>query len=85
VSEFGGVTLAGSAGFGWSEAVDSEALLDTYRNLVEALMEQGPVEGFCYTQLTDIEHEQNGLLTFDRRPKVATELLRKVTETPKQH
>jgi hypothetical protein len=53
--------------------------------MVEALMEPGPVEGFCYTQLTDIEHEQNGLLTFDRRPKVAPELLRKATETPKQH
>ena len=85
VSEFGGVALAGSAGFGWSEAVDSEALLTKYRNLVEALMEPGPVEGFCYTQLTDIEHEQNGLLTFERRPKVAPERLRKVTETPKQH
>lgn len=85
VSEFGGVALAGSNGFGWSEAVDSAALLDTYRSMVEALMEPGPVEGFCYTQLTDIEQEQNGLLTFDRRPKVAPALLRKVTETPKQH
>jgi beta-galactosidase/beta-glucuronidase len=85
VSEFGGVALAGSTGFGWSDAADSGALLDTYRSMVEALMEPGPVEGFCYTQLTDIEHEQNGLLTFDRRPKVAPELLRKATETPKQH
>jgi hypothetical protein len=83
VSEFGGVALAGSSGFGWSEAADSEALLNTYRSMVEALMEPGPVEGFCYTQLTDIEQEQNGLLTFDRRPKVAPELLRKVTETRK--
>ncbi len=85
VSEFGGVALVGSTGFGWSQAVDSEALLNTYRSLVEALMAAGPVEGFCYTQLTDIEQEQNGLLTFDRRPKVAPELLRKVTETPKQY
>jgi beta-galactosidase/beta-glucuronidase len=84
VSEFGGVALAGSTGFGWSEAADLEALLNTYRNLVEALMEPGPVEGFCYTQLTDIEQERNGLLTFDRRPKVAPDLIRKVTETPKQ-
>ena len=27
--------------------------------------------GFCYTQLTDVFQEKNGLLTFDRRPKVA--------------
>ena len=29
--------------------------------------------GFCYTQLTDIEQEINGLLTYDRQPKVASE------------
>ena len=28
------------------------------------------VAGFCYTQLTDVEQERNGLLTSDRRPKV---------------
>ena len=26
-------------------------------------------QDFCYTQLTDIEQEINGLLTYDRRPK----------------
>ena len=25
--------------------------------------------GFCYTQLYDIEQEQNGLYTYDREPK----------------
>jgi hypothetical protein len=52
--------------------------------MVEALMQPGPVEGFCYTQLTDVEEERNGLLTFERRPKVDPEQLRRVTETPKQ-
>ena len=47
-------------------------------------MDHGPVEGFCYTQLTDVEQEQNGLLTFDRRPKADPELIRAITETPKQ-
>ena len=28
------------------------------------------VSGFCYTQLTDIEQEINGLLTYDRQPKI---------------
>jgi hypothetical protein len=47
-------------------------------------MQPGPVEGFGYTQLTDIEQEQNGLLTFDRQPKVDPERLREVTLTPKR-
>jgi hypothetical protein len=46
-------------------------------------MGQGPVEGFCYTQLTDVEQETNGLLTFDRVPKVEPSLLRAATETAK--
>ncbi len=29
------------------------------------------IQGLCYTQLTDVEQEINGLLTYDRRPKVS--------------
>ena len=84
VSEFGGVALAGSEGFGWSEASDPGSLLQTYRGLVEALMAPGPVEGFCYTQLTDIEQERNGLLTFEREPKIDPGSIRPITQTPKR-
>ena len=83
VSEFGGVALEDGA-FGYTKAADSDQLLETYREMVAALMQPGPVEGFCYTQLTDIEEEQNGLLTFDRRPKIDPARVRPVTETPKQ-
>jgi hypothetical protein len=51
--------------------------------MVESLMGPGPVEGFCYTQLTDIEQERNGLLTFDRQPKIDPDLLRSITQTAK--
>ena len=61
----------------------SGELLATYRAQVEALLGPGPVEGFCYTQLTDVEQERNGLLGFDRRSKVEPDLLRVVTETEK--
>jgi beta-galactosidase/beta-glucuronidase len=84
VSEFGGMALAGSGGFGWSEAKGPGALLETYRELVQALMAPGPVEGFCYTQLTDVEQERNGLLTFNREPKIDPALLRPITQIPKR-
>jgi beta-galactosidase/beta-glucuronidase len=84
VSEFGGVALAGSGGFGWSEAEGAQALLKTYEEMVEALMSPGPVEGFCYTQLTDVEHEKNGLLTSTRQPKLDAEMVRAVTQIPKR-
>ena len=47
-----------------------EELLAQYRNLMEGIGELKFVSGFCYTQLTDIELEINGLLTYDRKPKV---------------
>jgi beta-galactosidase/beta-glucuronidase len=45
-------------------------LLEKYRNLMQGIGDLTFVSGFCYTQLTDIEQEINGLLTFNRQPKV---------------
>jgi beta-galactosidase/beta-glucuronidase len=84
VTEFGGLRVAGPGGWGWLEVKDQDELLQVYRGLIEGLMDAGPVQGFCYTQLTDVEQEQNGLLTYDRVPKVDPELIRPVTQTPKR-
>ena len=84
VSEFGGLRVAGSGGWGWLEVPDEAAFVDSYRQLIEAFMQPGPVEGFCYTQLTDVEQEQNGLLTTEREPKVDPELLRPLSQIPKR-
>jgi hypothetical protein len=83
LSEFGGLSMAGGE-MGYQRVADAGELLKTYKEMVEALMQPGPVEGFGYTQLTDIEQEQNGLLTFERQPKVDPERLREVTLTPKR-
>ena len=84
VSEFGGLSLAGSGGWGYSSVPGADQLLRTYRAMVDALMAPGPVEGFCYTQLADVEQERNGLLTFERRPKVDPGRIRPITQTPKR-
>jgi hypothetical protein len=84
VSEFGGVALAGSGGTFYSEAEGPARLLEVYQEMIEALMDSGPVQGFCYTQLTDVEQERNGLLTFERKPKIDPALLRPITQIPKQ-
>jgi len=84
VSEFGGIAIGGHQGFGYSRVANADELAATYRQMVEALMDAGPVEGFCYTQLTDVEDERNGLLTFDRRPKVDPAVLRPITRAAKR-
>ena len=34
--------------------------------------------GLCYTQLTDVEQEQNGLYTYDRKAKFDPEWVKSV-------
>jgi hypothetical protein len=46
----------------------ADELLERYRDLMEGLAVLPFLAGFCYTQLTDIEQEANGLLTYDRQP-----------------
>ena len=83
VTEFGGLKLGGGGGWGYEVAPDRTAFVETYRALIAALMGPGPVTGLCYTQLTDVEQEQNGLVTADRVPKVDPALIRPITQTPK--
>jgi hypothetical protein len=33
---------------------------------------------FCYTQLTDVEQEVNGLYTYDRKPKFNPGIFREI-------
>ena len=40
----------------------------------------GLVQGYCYTQLTDTETEICGLLTWDRKPKIPLDVIRRINE-----
>jgi beta-galactosidase/beta-glucuronidase len=55
-----------------------EELLEKYRDLMHGIASLNFLAGFCYTQLTDIEQEINGLLTYDRRPKVPAEAIAEI-------
>jgi hypothetical protein len=55
--------------------------LAKYRDLMEGIADLKFVAGYCYTQLTDIEQETNGLLTFDRKPKVSTEVIATINKS----
>jgi beta-galactosidase/beta-glucuronidase len=49
---------------------DEAELASSYQSLMEALAGLPFLAGVCYTQLTDVEHERNGLLTATREPKL---------------
>jgi beta-galactosidase/beta-glucuronidase len=55
-----------------------EELLAKYEDLMRAIGDIPFVAGFCYTQLTDVEQEINGLLDYHRNPKVDPEEIARV-------
>ena len=82
VTEYGGISYqtGKTAGWGYSQAESDEDFARRFADCTEPLLGSPVVEGYCYTQLTDVEQEINGLLTPDRHPKMPTERIRAVYE-----
>jgi beta-galactosidase/beta-glucuronidase len=86
ITEFGGIAYSGDEeGWGYSTVAGGDEFLERYEALIAALLHCQPVQGFCYTQLTDVEQEVNGLLTYDRKPKANLDRIREITTRPKPH
>lgn len=79
LSEFGGVKFVPGTeaqhSWGYCEAASCAAFAGKLRELFDAVRACPLVDGYCYTQLTDVETEQNGLLTYDRTPKLPLETI----------
>lgn len=82
VSEFGGMR--------WSKEMDKSAwgygappktfeeVADRYEKLSSTLLKCPIVTGYCYTQLFDVEQEQNGLFYYDRSKKFPDEIYQRI-------
>jgi len=85
LSEFGGLSLAPQEGeewFGYATVQSPAEYLERFAGLVDALLDNPEIAGFCYTQLTDTEQERNGLLAADRAPKLDPERIRAIVGRP---
>lgn len=82
VTEFGGISYqkGESEGWGYSTAVSDEDFANRYNDVISPLLNSPYVQGFCYTELTDVEQELNGLLTYDREPKISVDIIREINE-----
>ena len=70
MSEYGGIRWSNLAGWGYGNAPTSEQeFKDRYKALTDALLDNPTMFAFCYTQLYDVEQEQNGLYTYEREKK----------------
>jgi beta-galactosidase/beta-glucuronidase len=85
VTEFGGIAYKKSEweGWGYSGASSDEEFIAKLEAVIKPIRSSKVVQGYCYTQLTDVEQEINGLLTYDRKPKVPLEIIRAINEGKK--
>ncbi|MBE5810464.1 MAG: beta-galactosidase [Clostridiales bacterium] len=84
VSEYGGIRWTeDTSGWGYGVApVSTEEFVTRYEGLTQALLDQPDHMGFCYTQLTDVEQEQNGLYTYDRKAKFDPAIIAEINRRP---
>lgn len=79
LTEFGGISYATDGGWGYNEKVKTEEeFLERFGSLTKAIRKIPYMTGYCFTQFTDVENEQNGLVTIERQPKADIEKIRKI-------
>ena len=84
ISEYGGIKWTADSDYkswGYGEDVKTvQEFANRYCGLTEAIMSNKKMFGFCYTQLYDIEQEQNGLYTYERKKKFSDEIYSRIRQ-----
>lgn len=87
MSEYGGIRVVlqdvnaenTKEAWGYGNAARSlEEFYERYDGLTTALIDNPKMLGFCYTQLTDVEQELNGIYNYDRTEKFDAQRLYKI-------
>lgn len=80
LTEYGGLSYASEVKehfYGYSVSNDKEKLIIDLARIQENVRKSG-FNGFCYTQLTDVKQETNGLLDSSHNPKYDLKTIRKI-------
>lgn len=80
ISEYGGIAFDnGSSGWGYGKKVqDEEQFIRRFDEITTAIKKTPYICGYCYTQLTDVQQEINGLLDSERNFKVNPERISEI-------
>jgi hypothetical protein len=71
----------------WGYGTDPKTLEEFYERLealTDVILGFEHIFGFCYTQLTDIEQEQNGIYNYDRTEKFDMARIKQIISKPKE-
>ncbi len=71
ISEYGGIAWTeGNDGWGYGNGPKTkEEFTERFVGMAKVFMENPCICAICYTQLTDVEQEKNGIYRYDRTPK----------------
>ena len=68
----------GGENWGYNSAAKSdEEFFGRFKELIDGIYD-ADFQGFCYTQLTDVQQEVNGLLDDEHIPKIDPEQIRNI-------
>lgn len=92
IDEYGGIkwiptTEQKYAEDSWGYGEDPKTLEEFYQRLealTDVILNLDHIFGFCYTQLTDIEQEQNGVYNYDRTEKFDMTRIKKILAKQKE-
>ncbi len=74
ISEFGGIAICQQEGWGYGDKADNILTLrERMKKLFDSIYKLDYISGFCYTQLTDVYQETNGLVYENRNVKLSAE------------
>jgi beta-galactosidase/beta-glucuronidase len=79
ISEFGGIAFNEDGGWGYGNKVKDEAdFVARFDSITGAIKKLPYVCGFCYTQVSDVQQEINGLLDEERNYKIKPEIIKAI-------
>lgn len=81
MSEYGGIALDSEKGWGYGKQVANEdEFIQRFELLTKNIKEIPYISGYCYTQLTDVQQEINGLVDENRNSKFSKKVEDKIKE-----
>lgn len=81
MSEYGAIALESQNGWGYGKQVKSEEeFLERFQDLTNAIKGVDYISGYCYTQLTDVQQEINGLLDVNHNIKFSDNINEKIAK-----
>lgn len=82
ISEYGGIAFNNDdSGWGYGNKVNTkEEFIRRFDEITTAVKEIPYCCGFCYTQVSDVQQEINGLMDMERNFKIDPEIIREINE-----